>query len=170
MNADGTGLARLSPRVNETVVFGSEFSPPAWSPDGDLVAYSQQSTTSPSHVVVVPAAGGAVRELSGMEGSDWGPAWSPDATSIAWRRAPTIVDFGHFVIARLDGSQQRFLAPRVAGSPTWSPDGTQLIGLADRALTGQVDTLVVIDIAYGSFVELPAEPSGKPSWQWLPPR
>jgi Tol biopolymer transport system component len=169
IGADGSGLRLLTPQTNETVIFSSQFSRPAWSPRGNLIAYSNLSTSRPSHIFVVGTDGGLPRDLSTTGDDDWAPAWSPDGTRIAWLRAPATTDPGQFVVARSDGSDAITLPPLVVGTPTWSPDGTRLIGLANDPATGSPDHLLVIEIASGTSVAVPAEPGGDPSWQRLAP-
>ena len=57
--------------------------PPVWSPDGQYIAFVNVDTKSFANVFVVPAAGGAARQVSFLaNGQTAGMAWSPDGKYI----------------------------------------------------------------------------------------
>jgi dipeptidyl aminopeptidase/acylaminoacyl peptidase len=87
MNADGTGLRRLTAHPGPAAS-------PAWSPDGRMIAYLGQEDPAARNtcVYVVPADGGPVRNLSAaldraagcdvgsdmrMDDGEHGPVWTP---------------------------------------------------------------------------------------------
>jgi Tol biopolymer transport system component len=72
MNADGTGVPRLTEREGEH---------PAWSPDGQKIAFMSQELSAigddPDYnVYVMNAHGSGVRRLTTWKGEDGWPAWS----------------------------------------------------------------------------------------------
>jgi Tol biopolymer transport system component len=56
---------------------------PAWSPDGQFIAYHEMSANG---VWVVPSGGGAAKRVSGFGSS---PSWSPDGKLVAFQSPPT---------------------------------------------------------------------------------
>ena len=59
---------------------------PAWSPDGDWIAYDMQPENPwgnpkemDQNIYIVPADGGRPRQITRHEGKDSDPAWVPEA-------------------------------------------------------------------------------------------
>jgi Tol biopolymer transport system component len=74
----------------------ADVSSPAWSPDGQSIAFVQRPTPKPddgslSDVYVIAAAGGAPRLLVKNPGPDASPVWSPDGRSISPETARSLV-------------------------------------------------------------------------------
>jgi Tol biopolymer transport system component len=67
-------------------------SQPAFSPDGEMLAYVQQCASRTenedwhSDIWVVPVAGGTPTQISHLEGAVLGPVWSPDSRMIVFDR------------------------------------------------------------------------------------
>lgn len=83
MNADGTGLRRLTDGPGE-------HTDPSWSPDGGSVVFSSTAGgLDVPQIFVIPAAGGApVRVTRSPGGYDGAPSWSPDGRWIAFEAHP----------------------------------------------------------------------------------
>ena len=99
MNADGTGLHRITP-------FGlGARNGATWSPDGRLIAFNLRFIDSPGpQVWVVHPDGTGLRELTLPTGgySSYEPVWSPDSTRLLFERVNR--DGEALWIARADGS------------------------------------------------------------------
>ena len=75
INADGTGLERLT-------YSPSSDTSPAWSPDGQHIAYNQDFEGNLD--VCVIHTDGPATNLTGWPGAEGSPTWSPDGTYIAF--------------------------------------------------------------------------------------
>jgi Tol biopolymer transport system component len=114
-------------------------------------------------VFIVPAAGGAVKELTHGEGGpsgDTDPSWSPDGTSIVFGaqsvderigRALEILDVKTGRVSKLPGTEGLW-------SPRWSPDGRYVAAL------GFPNKLRLYDLKSGSQTELTTFGAGFPAW------
>jgi Tol biopolymer transport system component len=164
MNADGTNIRALRPGADRWA-FG--FAPPVWSPVGRRLAFTARPLNA-SQVFVVDLDDSQPRNVSNSEAfEDSGPAWSPDGSRLAWHRGAAPGE-GQFIVAATDGSGAFPLASAVVGSPTWAPNGKSLIGYGVDPDTGLRNRLLVIDVADGGTIEIPASPTGDASWREVP--
>jgi dipeptidyl aminopeptidase/acylaminoacyl peptidase len=63
---------------------------PAWSPDGDHLAFISDRGEDGSQVWVMPTDGGEARQVTCGEGGAGNPVWSPDGTRIAFSRSVAV--------------------------------------------------------------------------------
>jgi len=100
------------------ITFGDfEDAAPAWSPDGDRIAFTSARHDNwdiqpTSALYVVAASGGDPEALTAPDSSAWAPSWSPDGKRLAHYYAPGILDDPrHQQVAVLDvaSREQRVL-------------------------------------------------------------
>ena len=170
INSDGTDIVQLThtgPGVSNQY--------PAWSPDGQRLAFaSNRAGGGKWEIYIMNADGSNVVQLT-----DWGaytmePAWSPDGRSIA---VVAVRDgsAGVFAVDADGGPGIRLVVnrPGYDGSPAWSPDGRKITFTSDwRAYDFVYDLYVVnadgTDIR--SVVEGPFFDPSTDYWQsaWSP--
>jgi hypothetical protein len=101
---------------------------PAWSPDGQHLAYTSDKGGGLPQLWVRDMKTGRARQLTTMDTQPLGAAWSPDGTRIAfidvdgeWGVAGLcVVDVASGKVTRLQPSLPQ------PGQPTWSADGTRV--------------------------------------------
>ena len=117
---------------------------PAWSPDGQALAYSSWRPAGQFGTfqdVIISYIYKGVRQTPANGSPDkqnYLPAWSPDGTKVAF----TLSQGGNqeIYVMNKDGSGLRRLTnnPDIDTSPTWSPTGTQIAFTSDRTGSPQI--------------------------------
>ncbi|NIR50493.1 hypothetical protein GWO43_18445, partial [candidate division KSB1 bacterium] len=123
-----------------TLRMGSEFKltpnhpsvrDPAWSPNGQEVAFSAPGSGT-VNIYVIPASGGTATQVTNQDGQDTNPTWSPDGKKIAFesqRGTNSQIWIADFEVDTLI----QFTADSVqSGRPDWSPDGSKIAFQAIR--------------------------------------
>jgi len=129
-DADGYG-PRVVTESNEPIMS------PAWSPDGQSLAYVSFEGRS-SAIYVQRLATGERRRVSARRGINGAPAWSPDGR----RLALTLSRDGNLDLYVLDLASQGLTRlttdESIDTEPEWSKDGTAIYFTSDRAGSAQV--------------------------------
>lgn len=123
-DADGHG-ARTVLNSNRPIMS------PAWSPDGNRLAYVSFEEGRPE-IYVQDTLSGQRRRLLPAGASSSAPAWSPDGTRLALTSSrdgnPEI-----YVYEMASGQLRRMTTnPAIDTEPAWSPDGRALVFTSDR--------------------------------------
>ncbi len=110
---------------------------PAWSPDGNQLAYVSFESRKPV-VYVHNVSTGKRRLVANFKGSNSAPAWSPDGKSLA----VTLSREGGsqlFVLAAGGGEAVRLTQSRgIDTEPAYSPDGKYIYFVSDRGGSPQI--------------------------------
>jgi TolB protein len=126
--------------ANQHVILESRFPlmSPAWSPDGQWLAYVSFETKHAA-VYVQLVRTGERRQVSARAGVNGAPAWSPDGHKLALTLGGSA---GNPDIYVLDLSTQDLTRvtddPAIDTEPEWAPDGKSLFFTSDRAGSPQI--------------------------------
>lgn len=123
VEADGSGLVPLTEGPSDTQ--------PAWSPDGQRIAFVRGSGGS-SDIYVMDADGAnLVRRTTGGHNED--PSWSPDGERIAYASLSTGSMNAYSMSALDDGADPTLVVGRPGwdAQPAWSPDGERIAYASD---------------------------------------
>jgi Tol biopolymer transport system component len=124
MNADGSHQHRLTsghPSSSSAAGLYYELDP-AWSPNGQRIAFASWRDGGRSHIFVVDANGKNTTQLTSGSKADSHPTWSPDGAKIAFVRGAS----GIIEVMNADGTHVHQIsagADGSAGDPAWSPNG-----------------------------------------------
>ena len=102
----------------------------SWSPDGDLVAYSDHTDSNePTSIFLLSLDTSEVRRLTSPRGSvgDYNPAFSPDGRTLAFNRGSQGVT-SIYTVPVSGGEEQRLVSGVQFGwGLAWTPDGRHIV-------------------------------------------
>lgn len=142
---------------------------PAWSPDGQTIAYVTKRGDDPDRhlnydiYLIAPKARAPERQLTSFKGSDldpyWEsrPSWSPDGKRIAYLQSgeDKWIYYAPWQLAVVDIETGKATLPAPIDlsftKPRWSPDGRSVLSLIERS---RVTYLSSIDSATGQVTAL----------------
>jgi serine/threonine protein kinase len=101
---------------------------PALSPDGKMIAYSRDEPDGSWHLWIIPAGGGAARQLTSGKEPEIYPRFTPDGASIVfntWGQEPLSI----WSVPSIGGPAKRLTAPKFGsdGYADVSPDGRWIV-------------------------------------------
>jgi len=140
VSPDGTQIAfavwniwvhDLVTRKNRQLTFDPEvLAYPQWSPDGEFISGDQQHGAD-TNIMLVPAAGGPVSQLTFDHGNNWSNGWSHDSDKIIFAKRPAGGFWNVWTVSRSTKAQQQLTHYTKLNTgidtPVISPHGDQLV-------------------------------------------
>lgn len=164
VGADGAGLTTL---VSDPADGEFSHTQPAWSPDGDRLAF-RTSRDGNFDIYVMSVDGSAVSRLTRNAAQDDSPEWSPDGARIVF----TSDRAGGWDLweVGVDGSGLRRLTDDVGQdiSPAWSPDGSRIAFASDRHDPGSDFEIYVMNADGTGITRLTYDPDDNDLPDWSP--
>jgi TolB protein len=121
MNADGSGMRRLTTENNRRHYYGS------LAPDGQSIVYSSYREPNVYEIYSLALDDGSVQQLTDRIGVLTGPEVSPDGTSIAMAHGDPNTGNVQIMLMDRNGENAKDVPQIVGWDPTWSPDGKQIL-------------------------------------------
>jgi TolB protein len=135
---------------------------PAWSPDGQWLAYVSFETKH-SAVYVQLVRTGERRQVSARAGVNGAPEWSPDGTKLALTLGGSggnpdiyVLDLATQDLTRITDD------PAIDTEPEWAPDGRSLYFTSDRAGSPQIYQIAATPGAHPKRITFGANYNARP--------
>jgi TolB protein len=141
MDADGTNVRRITIRPPG---YEADLAP-RFSPDGTRLVFTRQrghGDSPKAALFVVRLNGSGPRRLTSFAIHAGDADWSPDGKRIVFEAYPSPGSYGDVYVIRADGHNLRNLTRNPVGragsaDPVWSPDGTKILFLDNRVVSGR---------------------------------
>jgi WD40-like Beta Propeller Repeat len=149
---------------------------PAWSPDGQWIAFGAADEPEGRALYVIRPDGSDLRRVvtSDISSNPQSPAWSPDGSRIVFSGSASVDETADLWLADADGSGVRNLTSTTdvdETDPAWSPDGAWIAyatpdGIAQIPADGG-DAQVLVPASGVPSDRLPAQPAWSPDGRYL---
>ena len=165
VSTDGSDLTRLTTDAADDYA-------PAWSPDGQRIAFWSTRTGKPQ-IHVMSSDGSDVVQVTQNEFTEHShhpipPAWSPSGARLAFgSNIGDGRDFMHLWTIRVDGTGLRQItySPGLDTAPEWSSDG-RLLYFTRQDLSQEDPVFQIWSVKVGTFVE--KQLSESDAYNWTP--
>jgi serine/threonine-protein kinase len=137
---------------------------PAWTPDGNRIAFTSKSKEGPQDLFWQLADGsGGLERLTTSEYVPFSMSWSPDGQMLAFVEINPTTGYDIWVLRMSDRKAQPFLrTPFTEGAPRFSPDGRWLAYVSDES--GRFEIYVQPYPGPGGKWQISTEGGTEPMW------
>jgi Tol biopolymer transport system component len=130
-------------RTAKQLTFSPADEAPAWSPDGEWVAFDRLWRSTNYDLYAVHAGTGEIRRLTKESAAQTHPAWSPDGSRLAFAEQQSNGKWSIFTMGFDGNGRKRVTGSQIsAQEPAWSPDGKKIAFILqelDRATVATID-------------------------------
>jgi Tol biopolymer transport system component len=135
---------------------------PAFSPDGNQVAFVLKTTEIQNSGIYTTMVGGERSLQLTKNPGDYFPAWSPDGRQVAFYRFSGD-GMAIYTVPALGGTEQRLYVGRSSAwtdGLSWSPDG-KVLAFSETVGNGNRTAIALISLADSTTRQITAPPSGQ---------
>ena len=140
-----SGRPQQAPRIQPLTSLQGLENRPRFSPDGNLIAFSNtQEGLGSEHLFVKQVQQGETIQITSGPSRDQHPTWSPDGQQLAFLRQTVGQKKLSLMIIPTLGGTERMIG-EVMGGVDWSPDGQSLV-VSDNPIPGTPATLWLLSV------------------------